>query len=383
MSDAALAPDTRRIGIYGGTFNPIHLGHLKAAREVRDALDLARVIFVPSAQPPHKHEQESDPIAPAVDRMHWVSLAVEDEPDFEVDGLELEREGASYSVDTLRTLIELKAPARLFFILGHDAFIEMGTWRAPEEILEMVDVVVISRPPVSPGPLSEWLPEFARDLVDVAEDGRSARNRKSGSQILVLDIQALDVSASQVRSDLAEDKAVQDYVPQAALESIVLSGHYGNHLGQDGTDTRGNDLEATAQLEQLNQTQHQKLTTIVNAALERNAQKPAALDVRALTSYTDCVVVLTGNSNRQLRAISESVVKALKSSGDYPLGVEGGGDSTWMLIDANDVIVHVFEPDTRELFDIEGLWTDAPRIELDLPDTLKAEGSAEVPPRIA
>jgi ribosome-associated protein len=348
------------------------------------------VIFVPSAQPPHKHAQENDPIAPAVDRMHWVSLAIEDEPDFEVDGLELEREGASYSVDTLRTLIELKEPARLFFILGHDAFIEMGTWRAPEEILEMVDVVVMSRPPVSPGHLSEWLPEFSRDLVEVAEDGRSARNRKSDSQILVLDIQALDVSASQVRSDLAEDKAVQDYVPQAALEAIVLSGHYGNHVAQDvsrrnedSTDTRGNDLEATAQLELLNQTQHQKLATIVNAALERNAQEPAALDVRALTSYTDCVVVLTGNSNRQLRAISEGIVKALKAGGDYPLGVEGGSDSTWMLIDANDVIVHVFEPDSRELFDIEGLWTDAPRLELDLPDTVQPEGNAEAPPRIA
>ena len=107
------------------------------------------------------------------------------------------------------------------------------------------------------------------------------------------------------------------------------------------------------------------------------------LDVHELTSYADCLVVMNGNSTRQVRAISDNVVSALKAQGDQPLGVEGGDNATWMLIDANDVIVHVFEPDTRELFDIEGLWLDAPRVSLDLLRPMVVEADLQVPPRTA
>jgi ribosome-associated protein len=126
-----------------------------------------------------------------------------------------------------------------------------------------------------------------------------------------------------------------------------------------------------------------KLTAVVEAALERNADKPVILDVHKLTSYADCLVVLSGGSNRQVRAIVTQVVKALKANGDMPLGVEGGDDASWMLIDANDVIVHVFDPDTRELYDLEGLWGDAPRITLDLPEHPTAQPAAQLPPSIA
>ena len=107
------------------------------------------------------------------------------------------------------------------------------------------------------------------------------------------------------------------------------------------------------------------------------------LDVHELTSYADCLVVMSGNSTRQVRAISENVVTTLKARGDHPLGVEGEDNASWMLIDANDVIVHVFEPDTRELFDIEGLWIDAPRVSLDLTQPPTAAGGIQAPPRTA
>ena len=386
MTSAASQRAAARIGIYGGTFNPIHRGHLKAAREVATALDLDKVIFVPSANPPHKTDVGNDPIAPAADRMRWVEIAVADTDDFEVSGLELAREGASYSIDTLEHLAEKLAPAKLFFILGHDAFIEMGTWRSPEEILQMVDVVVMSRPPVAPGALEEWLPEFAKHLVDIAPDGKSAKNKNSNAQILVLDIDALKVSASEIRRKLARGESIADQVPEAALDEIVSSGHYGGpaRLGDAQTQAqvaKGNKVEAakTNEPEPLSEEQHAKLVTVVEAALERSGEDPVVLNVRTLTSYTDCVVVVTGNSNRQLRAICDNIVTALKHMGDQPLGVEGGNDSTWMLIDANDVVVHVFDPETRELFDIEGLWTDAPRIELDLPGMEASTQEAQVP----
>jgi ribosome-associated protein len=108
-----------------------------------------------------------------------------------------------------------------------------------------------------------------------------------------------------------------------------------------------------------------KLHCIVEAALERHAHEPVALDVGALTSYADIIVVLSGNSSRQVRAIGDNVSKSLKAFGDAPIGLEGGGEGRWVLIDANDIIVHVFDGETRTLFDLEGLWSDAPRIDVE------------------
>jgi ribosome-associated protein len=107
-----------------------------------------------------------------------------------------------------------------------------------------------------------------------------------------------------------------------------------------------------------------KLETIVEAALERSAHDPVVMDVSGLTSYTESLVVVSGNSARQVRAISSHVAKSLKAKHEHPLGVEGGDTASWILIDANDAIVHIFDPETREQFDLERLWADAPRIEL-------------------
>jgi nicotinate-nucleotide adenylyltransferase len=370
MSATVTSTDRRRIGIYGGTFNPIHRGHLKAAREVADALDLERVIFVPSAQPPHKIHAPLDPIAPAQDRLRWVAAAIASEPLFELNDLELERVGASYSIDSLRTLVDELAPARLVFILGHDAFVEMGSWREPAAILALVDIVVISRPPVTPGPIRQWLPEFARELVTISEDGSTAACRNSDTRIEVLAIDALDVSASEIRSKLARGESIAELVPEPVCEAILTSGHYTGHVNardMNAIDERGSQVEV------VQDTLRKKLGAVVEAALERKADKPVILDIHKLTSYADCLVIMSGSSRRQVRAIVDQVVKALKANGDIPLGVEGGEEATWMLIDSNDVIVHVFDPDARELFDLEGLWGDAPRIALDLPGLLPEE----------
>jgi ribosome-associated protein len=107
-----------------------------------------------------------------------------------------------------------------------------------------------------------------------------------------------------------------------------------------------------------------KARLIVEAALDRKAERPVALDMRRLTSYADTFVILTGRSDRQVRSIAEAVLDALKAAGEPPLGVEGLDDGNWVLIDCNDAIVHVFDPDTREKYDLERLWRDADRIDL-------------------
>ena len=109
-----------------------------------------------------------------------------------------------------------------------------------------------------------------------------------------------------------------------------------------------------------------KATLIVEAALDLKAERPIVLDVRKLTSFADTFVILSGRSDRQVRSIADAVVHALKQSGDQPLGVEGLDDGNWVLIDCNDAIVHVFDPETRERYDLERLWRDAPRLDLEI-----------------
>lgn len=122
----------------------------------------------------------------------------------------------------------------------------------------------------------------------------------------------------------------------------------------------------------------QKATRIVEAALDRKAEHPVVLDMRKLTAYADTFIILSGRSDRQVRSIAEAIVHALKSSGEQPLGIEGMDDGNWVLIDCNDAIVHVFDPETREQYDLERLWRDAPRLELDLPLDTRGEDETDV-----
>jgi ribosome-associated protein len=122
-------------------------------------------------------------------------------------------------------------------------------------------------------------------------------------------------------------------------------------------------------------TSHEKARTIVTAALERKAERPVALDISQLTSFTEAFVVVSGGSDRQVRAIADEVVKTLKRAGDPPLGVEGLAEGHWVLIDCNDVICHVFGPEMREKYDLERLWHDGEPIELELPPHVAEAGS--------
>ena len=116
----------------------------------------------------------------------------------------------------------------------------------------------------------------------------------------------------------------------------------------------------------------EKVKLIVDAAHDRKAVGLMALDVREIASFTETFVFATGTSDRHVRAVSDSIVDALKKSGDRPLGVEGQGDGRWVLIDANDVIIHVFQRETREHYGLERLWSDAPEIPIEGPDTESA-----------
>lgn len=212
------------VGLFGGTFNPIHFGHLRAAEEVAEALGLERVLFIPCATPPHKREADGDPLASARERLAWVERALRGNPRFAVDPLEIERGGASYSVDTVRALRERLGTTPVFLI-GSDAFRELGTWRDPGALLRLAHFAVVTRPPET-GTLPEWLAEPLAKEIEWARDGRSGRHRDGGPWLRLVAITALDISSSAIRRRLREGRSVRYLLPEDVREAVEASRAY-------------------------------------------------------------------------------------------------------------------------------------------------------------
>src|SRR5215471_9254247 len=164
-----------RLGVLGGTFNPIHNGHLAIARQTREALGLDRILFIPTNDPPHKPHQG---LAPAKDRYEMVRLAIDSDPLFVISDVELRRSGTSYSIDTVRQLQHEYGPqTHLFFLIGLDAFLEFPTWHEPDTLLTLCSFVVISRPGISFRSLANMtlLPAIPEESLAALDAGRSSK----------------------------------------------------------------------------------------------------------------------------------------------------------------------------------------------------------------
>jgi nicotinate-nucleotide adenylyltransferase len=219
MSAAAPA----RVGIFGGTFNPVHLGHLRAAEEVCEALELDHVRLVPSAQPPHKAHTNHDPIAPAELRLLWARKAVEDNPRLRVDPLEIERGGRSFTIDTVRHISESTGAAHPVFVIGWDAFALIDSWKDPEALLELAHFAVMTRPPAAEGALGEWIPKGLRPLFELDAGARRARHRRAETWIQAIEISALDISSSDVRARLRRGRSVRYLLPDPVRRAVEES----------------------------------------------------------------------------------------------------------------------------------------------------------------
>ncbi|MBI2849541.1 MAG: nicotinate-nucleotide adenylyltransferase [Chloroflexi bacterium] len=190
-----------KIGVFGGTFDPIHNGHLKIAEAARAKLDLAEVYFVPAARTPMK----GGSILPAEHRVEMVRLAIAPYPYFKLSTIEMERPGLSYTVDTINELHgKLGVENELFFILGWDSLAQFPRWREPARIIQIGRLVAVPRPGYP-------LPD--KDALEVSVPGISER-------LIVLEKPALDISATEIRQRVAEGLSIRHLVPEAVAEYI-------------------------------------------------------------------------------------------------------------------------------------------------------------------
>src|SRR5919198_4147763 len=199
-----------RIGLFGGTFDPIHWGHLRSAEEVREALSLDRVLFIPAAIPPHKKGQTT---APPRDRLNMVRLAVAKNPGFAVSVAEIRRAGVSYSIDTLRYFANRnKGRDAYYFILGIDAFRDIASWKNFKQLFSFCHFVVTSRPGDRHANPLAGAPVAVRKLFCYDSKKQVYRHR-SGTYLYFVKLTDIAISASQIRKRVGAGKSIRYLVP--------------------------------------------------------------------------------------------------------------------------------------------------------------------------
>lgn len=196
-----------RIGIFGGSFDPVHIGHLRMAEVAREAANLDRIIFVPAQVSPFKTDRK---VTPGELRLEMLRLAIADNPAFAVSDAELQRPGPSFTVDTLRTLKAESPDADFFFLTGTDTIRDLPKWRDPEIALSLATFLVATRPGVAPSDVLAALPDAWE------------------SRILFVEMPGLDISSSYLRAALAAGRSTRYLLTDAVRDFVAAHGFYGN-----------------------------------------------------------------------------------------------------------------------------------------------------------
>ncbi|HNT67534.1 MAG TPA: nicotinate-nucleotide adenylyltransferase [Syntrophorhabdaceae bacterium] len=195
-----------KIGIFGGTFDPVHIGHLRVAEEIREAFSLERIVFVPVFVPPHKRNCR---ITGADDRLHMLKAGTRGNRFFRTSEIEIQRGGISYTLDTLKVFE--KRFGEVYFLIGIDAFSDIHTWHAYRELFSHAHFIVMTRPAHTQPPLFDVLPDDVRGEVKALDE--ATLEHASGRRIYLHEITQLDISSTKIKKLLKSGRSVRYLVP--------------------------------------------------------------------------------------------------------------------------------------------------------------------------
>lgn len=322
------------IGIFGGSFDPLHRGHINSMLSVGHALNLSQVICIPAHQTPNRPMTEGP--TPA-ERLEMTKEGLKPQSYLiTVDDREVRRGGISYTVDTLESLRQDYPDEELFLIIGMDQFVNFSQWRDYEKILKLTHLAVTSRPDFEFPQGLEDLPVDLQDKVDVF-DGKEALLH-NGSKIVFVQLQDVAVSATEIRRRYRQNLPTAKFVTPEVDAYIREKGLY--QAGQSKVDNFEN------------------FTQFCMAVLEnRNGINIQGFDLREAQSLSEYTLVCSGTSTRHASSLAEAVIKAVKEEyGLWPLNVEGQKEGRWVVIDYGSLIVHVFYDFVRLEYRLEELW---------------------------
>jgi nicotinate-nucleotide adenylyltransferase len=218
-----------RIGLFGGTFDPIHNGHLQVAVDVMQLFSLDSIYFIPCAIQPQK---STDPVAPALNRVEMLRMALEGHPGFAISEFEIQRGGPSYTIDTLRHFAATQPPGtRLFFILGIDAFLEIDTWKAYPRLFDLASFIVIARPgtDISPEQALRTAAGYTQRSISAQyrlDDHGGRLVHPARQPIYLAHVSQIDVASTHIRRSIRRGDSVRDRVNPDVVRYIEKKGLY-------------------------------------------------------------------------------------------------------------------------------------------------------------
>lgn len=331
-----------RIGIFGGSFNPPHLGHLNSLLTVSRKAGLDKVIVVPSFQSPLKTPVEGPSVELRLEMIQKAIALLGDK--FEVSDIEIQRGGKSYTIDTLQK-IKLDNPGSdLFLIIGMDQFDQFSNWKSPKQILNEVNLIVTSRPGFHfPDEVEEFPSVVAEEIL---ERDFNYVELKTGKNLQFIKLEDVDVSSSVVRKWLRADKNVSKFLP-LAIESFIKE----KNLYPPSKEKVKDYLQFT-----------QFCSKVLDSKKGMNIK---ALDLRGLEAPTEFVIIASGTSTKHASGLGENLIREVKEEFNlFPLGVEGVDEGRWVLVDYGSLMVHIFYDYVRVDYSLEKLWKNAKEISL-------------------
>jgi ribosome-associated protein len=294
-----------RVGVFGGTFDPVHVGHLAIALAALESVPLDRVVFVPARRSPLK---DRDPLANVADRVTMLQAAIAGEPRFSLSRVELDRDGVSYTVDTLEAL---RSEGELFLIRGPRT---LASARSDPRAVDDPGRGAARRPGAGPDAPCTCV-RRATTRYQLAGITRQSRPR----YVPALPCSGRSVGAHQKARPLSVTASTRAELPPRALADLV-----------------------------------------VEAASDKKAEDILVLNISEVSTIADLFVICSARGERQAQGIADGIIEKAKAAGQQPFGIEGYDGGRWILIDLSDVVVHVFVPEERELYRLERLWGDAP-----------------------
>ena len=334
-----------KTAIFGGTFDPVHFGHLACIRHLVEEMDFSDVVLVPTSQNPLKADKLP---AGRNDRLQMLQIATRDYADhIQVDDFELNQENPAYSIDTIKRYLQDHDPSDLYLVMGLDTFAEFDQWKDFDKLIEMTNLLVVSRPPHRrPFGVAD-LPEGLQPHVHTYERGFAML--KTERTIEFVNINSDDISSTDVRKKLKSGKNLSSLIDIEVEKYIV--------------DQKVYPLRVEGEIDFL------ELTKFVAQILNERAMNCMGYDFTDMEKLYDYTLVASATSTKAAQALSANIKDAIKEEfGLAPYGMEGREDGRWVILDYGAVIVHIFYDFARQEYHLEGLWKEAKQLELPGPE---------------
>lgn len=325
-----------RIGIFGGSFNPPHMGHINSLQIVLKKAGLDKILVIPNMQNPLKVQVEGPT---AEQRLEMVRLALSGYGDkFEVDDREIRRGGMSYTVDTIAEIKAENPGAEIVLILGADHLESFHQWKDYKKILGEADVIFTTRPGFDIPSSPEEVPGFLKEFV--AEADFNFLELKTGRSIQFFTLKDVEVSSSELRKWLRANRPVQKYLPLSVESFIKEKGLY-RPIGD-----RIKDYKTFTEF-------------CAKTLFARKGIAVRGFDLREMSAPTEFALVASGTSTRHSAALAENVVQSVKEEFNVlPQGIEGLDEGRWVVLDYGSLMIHVFYDFVRQEYNLENLWKE-------------------------